>query len=893
MNKSKKSPPIPNLGKPENPSLPGLEIDENQKTESKPQMVMCLGKTFESEEARREYFRTELRRLLPQLKEIDGFPIGEDEDIIALSDPPYYTACPNPWLNDFIVEWEKEKKSLEAQGKRRKDFEVKEPYTADVSEGKNNPIYLAHAYHTKVPHLAIMRYIDYYTQPGDLVLDGFCGTGMTGVAAQQCDQNSQLSTENISKHIGPRHPICLDISPAACHIAAGYTLPFDSNIFESKALSILEQVDKELGWMYKVIEKGKEGRANYFIWSDVYTCPNCNHQLVLWNQTVSLTKENILDQFYCPNCQFKCSKKTLLKVWESQYDPILGEVISCNKNVPVRVNFTLKDGTRGERDIDNSDIELLEKIISLAKPNKFTYKLIANGYNTRQPIESNGVKYTHQFYTLRNYLYLSRIAELIQSEPMLKLWFTSSLQSLSRMNRFRFTGTGITSGILYLPSLSKEYSPYNTLLKKVEVFKNTYYSHRGNGLVGVNSATNLSLVPNDIIDYIFVDPPFGANIMYSELNSIWEGWLNVRTENSKEAIVNPAQGKTLFEYQELMYQSLREFYRVLKPGKWLTMEFSNTNASVWNSIQTALQNSGFVVANVSALDKQQGSFKAVTTTTAVKQDLIISCYKPTKDTIESFERMNGFESRDEVKANVETFVDELLNRLPVVIIREKKSTAVVERSPKILYDRLIAFFVQRGLPIPMDAADFQKWLKEHFVEREGMYFTPEQALEYDDLRLENPESMQYSIFIGSESEGIQWLKRELKEQPQTYQDLQPKWMQSLVAAKKGDKIPELRQILDENFLKNEAEEWYIPDLEKETDLERVRTRRLLKLFEEYRSTKGKIKEARLDALRVGFKNCYSQKDFASIIAVGDRIPQNLLTEDEILLQYYDIATSRV
>lgn len=153
--------------------------------------------------------------------------------------------------------------------------------------------------------------------------------------------------------------------------------------------------------------------------------------------------------------------------------------------------------------------------------------------------------------------------------------------------------------------------------------------------------------------------------------------------------------------------------------------------------------------------------------------------------------------------------------------------------------------------------------------------------------------MQYSIFIGSESEGIQWLKRELKEQPQTYQDLQPKWMQSLVAAKKGDKIPELRQILDENFLKNEAEEWYIPDLEKETDLERVRTRRLLKLFEEYRSTKGKIKEARLDALRVGFKNCYSQKDFASIIAVGDRIPQNLLTEDEILLQYYDIATSRV
>jgi hypothetical protein len=71
--------------------------------------VTCLGKTFASEEERREYFRNELRAKLPELKKIEGFPIGEDGDIINLSDPPYYTACPNPWLNDFIAEWEKEK----------------------------------------------------------------------------------------------------------------------------------------------------------------------------------------------------------------------------------------------------------------------------------------------------------------------------------------------------------------------------------------------------------------------------------------------------------------------------------------------------------------------------------------------------------------------------------------------------------------------------------------------------------------------------------------------------------------------------------------------------------------------------------------------------------------
>ena len=97
----------------------------------------------------------ELRKKLPELKKIEGFPIGEDEDIIALSDPPYYTACPNPWLNDFIEEWEKEKEKFPG---RKKDFKVDEPYANDVSEGKNNPIYNAHSYHTKVPHPAIMRY---------------------------------------------------------------------------------------------------------------------------------------------------------------------------------------------------------------------------------------------------------------------------------------------------------------------------------------------------------------------------------------------------------------------------------------------------------------------------------------------------------------------------------------------------------------------------------------------------------------------------------------------------------------------------------------------------------------------------------------------------------------
>ena len=190
--------------------------------------VTVFGLTFKNDEERRQYFRDELRHRLPELRKIEGFPIGEDDDIINLSDPPYYTACPNPWLNDFIKQWEEEKKQLQLEGKRKADFEVKEPYAYGINQGKNSAIYNAHTYHTKVPHEVIMRYILHYTQPGDIVLDGFAGTGMTGVASSACELSSPLTKSEIeadfaSNHLnkpqwGIRHSVCGDLSPLCFHI---------------------------------------------------------------------------------------------------------------------------------------------------------------------------------------------------------------------------------------------------------------------------------------------------------------------------------------------------------------------------------------------------------------------------------------------------------------------------------------------------------------------------------------------------------------------------------------------------------------------------------------------------------------------------------------------------
>src|SRR5699024_134353 len=164
-----------------------------------------------------------------------------------------------------------------------------------------------------------------------------------------------------------------------------------------------------------------------------------------------------------------------------------------------------------------------------------------------------------------------------------------------------------------------------------------------NTTVSTQSSTTSFELSENSVDYIFTDPPFGRNLMYSELNYIWESWLKVFTNNKNEAIINSTQRKGILEYQRLMEESFNVYYKVLKPSRWITVEFSNSQASVWNAIQESLQKVGFIVANVSALDKKQGSFKAVTTTTAVKQDLVISAYKPKQENIEKIKLFQNTE----------------------------------------------------------------------------------------------------------------------------------------------------------------------------------------------------------------------------------------------------------
>ena len=870
--------------------------------------VTVLGRTFVSDDERRTYFREVLRQKLPELKLIEGFPIGEDDDIINLSDPPYYTACPNPWINDFITEWENEKETLEKQGQRVADFVVDEPYAIPIKEGKNHPIYNAHSYHTKVPHQVIMNYYLHYTQPGDIVIDNFAGTGMAGVAVNECanpsdEIRSKFDSEWVQKFgftpkWGERKCILGDLSPITSFITYNYTNSLKKDEFEKAANEIFKQLENELGWTYETLEEnGSIGKINYVIWSEKQICAQCNSEFVFWDAAVDFENCIQLDEYNCPKCNCVIIKRKSQKLLSTTYDNMLGETATICDFVPVILNYTISKQRR-ERKLNCFDFDNINKINNLDLYDTIPLSKISKGDKTSDPFRL-GVTHLHQFYSKRNLIIISRFKDLINKykctdrlKLFLNIWFTSCQSRLHMMNRYAVKHNrhvGPMANTLYISSTPTEISPFYFIKSKIK--DNAFDIKSNHNIVNqVVSATNSGIVDNSI-DYIFTDPPFGANIMYSELNFLWESWLKIRTNNREEAISNKTQNKGIFEYQELMLLCFKEYFRVLKPGKWMTVEFSNTSAAVWNAIQTSLQRAGFVISAIADLNKGRGGLHGIVGVTAVNQDLAISCYKPSLD----------FDTKFLITQNsnigVWDFVEEHLNHLPIHITKDNATTAIIERSPKILYDRLIAFYVQRSLPVPIDAGEFQKGLKERFLERDGMYFTGVQKVEYDEKRKGTAEFYQASLFVSSEQDGIMWIKDQLKGIPHTYQELQPKWMQAIAGLRKGDILPELRDLLQENFLQDKVGAWYLPDLENEIDLEEIRTNRLLKQFGVYQELaskpKAKIREIRVEALRAGFKQCYKDKDFLAIVTLAEKIPNNLLMEDEVLLQYYDIANTRV
>lgn len=832
---------------------------------------------------------------IDKVRDIEGFPIGSDEDIIALSDPPYYTACPNPFIDEFI------KENGTPYDEETDDYHC-EPFAADVSEGKTDPIYMAHTYHTKVPYRAVMRYILHYTKPGDIVFDGFAGSGMTGVAAQMCNNEKVLANLGIDIRQGARKAILSDLSPAAQYISYSYNTPVKVNDFIKEAEAIIKESEDECSWMYEthhmedddslIPERDRIGIINYVVWSDVFICPNCGEEIVFYNAAYDRDAKKIKDTFSCPKCSANVHKRDCVRAREYETCSVSNEIKWHAKQIPVLINYTY-DGKKYVKTPDNSDLSLINKINKLEIPYWYPTDELPEGNNTQQPKSSHNFSRVDEFYTHRNLYVLSCINHHI-SDSRIRIVFQSMNPTLSsKLVRYNMgnRGNGPLNGTLYIASLVAESNVFRVFGGKLRDFVKVFTATKNfeGAIMNTASSTSLKNVKANTIDYIFTDPPFGANLNYSELSFIWESWLRTETNNRDEAIMNTVQGKGLMEYQQLMTECFIEFFRILKPNRWMTVEFHNSKNTVWNAIQESLLRAGFVIADVRTLDKKQGSFKQVTTTSAVKQDLVISVYKPRDSFRKEFVAMAG---SDETAWQ---FVQQHLSNLPIVVDADKngKLDIIPDRQAYLLFDRMVAYHIMNGIPVPCDSTDFYQGLDDRFIKRDGMYFLPDQVNEYDTARIKmDVESVQFELFVTNEKSAIAWLYQQL-DTPQSYSDLQPKFMQEVKAVDRYEDMPELSELLEENFIQNDKGEWYVPDVTKEGDVTKLREKKLWKEFEGYMTSKGKLKLFRSEAIRTGFARLWKEKNYKAIVEMGERLPEKTIQEDPNLLMYYDISLSRI
>ena len=885
--------------------------------------------------------------LLQRWKDEVGFPHGAIDDILLLSDPPYYTICPNPFIGKFIQQHELTKLSSNSTHNRT-------PYAADVSEGKTNPIYNAYSYHTKVPHGAIMRYILHYTDPGDVVFDGFCGSGMTGVAAQLCGSKPDvqalgyrtttdgtiLALESDSKanaqwvsfsKVGIRHAVLSDLSPIATFVSYNFNTPVRADRFATTAHRLISELEDECRWMYETIHTdGKtKGVVARIVWSDVFLCPDCADELIFWKIAVDTQSRQIKKHLSCSNCGSVFTKKDMVRPRIAEHDVFIDQIVRKTKQVPVLIEYNV-GRQRFKKRPDDVDLDCLRRAKHTLEQSSvwLPVERLPFGGETRRN-DRIGITHIHHFYSDRNLQILAALRNRIDklrhhTDRLAALFlFTSQLSNISKLNRYRPQVTfpyNPLSGTLYVGSQISEANPFTAYKNKIAKLTAAYERVTGRSYLECCNLSE-SALPNSSVDYIFTDPPFGSNLSYSELNIVSEEWLKVRTNQGPEAIQNKQQGKDLFEYRRILAMCFEQYYRVLKSGRWMTVVFHNSKNSVWNAIQYAIQTAGFIVSDVRVLDKGMGTFKQVNSPGAVKKDLVISAYKPDI----------GMEKRFALEAGTEfgvwDFVRTHLGNLPVFVSDNDRTEVISERREFMLYDRMVAFHVRRSVDIPISAAEFYRGLEQRFPERDGMFFLDNQVAEYDKQRMMAGRMARAEIFVIDEESAIQWIRDMLSRTPRRFQAIHPEFIREIGGWQKHEQPLELLGILRENFLCYDGDDdvpsqihsylstnfrdcrnlpkddprlrvkamnrWYVPDANKAGDLRKLRDVGLLREFDRYTASRGRrIRVFRKEAVRAGFRRAWGERDYQTILAVAARIPSIVLQEDPKLLMWYDQAVTR-
>jgi 16S rRNA G966 N2-methylase RsmD len=604
----------------------------------------------------------------------------------------YYSSGPNPNLGRFVA-------THATPYDPATDTYATPPFDKPITTTKATAIYNMHTYWSKKPHDAIRQYIRHYTQPGDLVLDPFCGSGGTALAAL----------------MDGRAAIAIDLSPAATFITKNYCTPVDVGELERAFAELERKVKPEMEWLYATRCDRCDGRAltSYTVYSQVFRCERCLRSVPLFDcvdveRTTQAGKPKTVS--VCPHCFAEGAEEEI----STRNNEKLGAV-------PVLVSYECQDGCkpkRGERRYNDNDekkrrffaehdLAKLAEIEARPIPYWVPPHRMMNVESDTEPwgdkwrAGTSNFRTVAELFTKRNLWALALLRHLAESRDVFMFALTGIVLNVSRM--IRVSNTQFLAGTYYIPQVSKEVNVWRSWSGRVENFLEIWRSplaiqRYSRILISTQSATALASISSNSVDYIFTDPPYGGSVQYGELNFVWEAWLDTDTRwHAGEIVVNETRHIAETGWALQMKHAFNECFRVLKPGRWLSLCYHDTSEGTWSLVQDILAETGFVSEQSEQtlyIDKTQKSYNQYTADKVTKRDLVINFRKPLPDETGAV-LLTGDE-------DATTFADKA--RAILVDALEAHPGSTADR----LYDILVSRMVRRG---EFERHDFQALLE--------------------------------------------------------------------------------------------------------------------------------------------------------------------------------------
>ena len=473
----------------------------------------------------------------------------------------------------------------------------RKPYSKVIQAKPHTPVYMMHKFWARRPHNVFAELIAHPSEPGDIVLDPFCGGGVTVVEALRLR----------------RKVVGIDLNPLATYVTEMEVSQLNVDNFWQGFWEIKKKVEPELSGLYRA------------------SCPKCHSKMAVFDWVEWEGEKPTRMKLICPNCGIQTKE-------DAEEDVALSKRIEEN----------------------------FEKIVS-QRQLWYPKTAIPKGDKTEGIIKDG---YTHfwQLFTRRNLLALSILYKEISMindndvRKFLAFAFSSSLKWASKQSHLRgeiVEGWAMHAYWLYPKTLEinvwntffrrciavargKKYSNENIGIhyRKAQSFKD-FLDSKGTCLLLTQSSTNLP-IPDESVDLIVTDPPYGGNVNYGELADYWMIWHNKDevVDKTQEIIINKNQRKGLTEYEEGLTQVFKECHRVLKSGGNMVVTFNSRKLHVVASFVIAATRAGFVLHPEGLL--YQPPIRAYTTTVHAMQvgaftgDFIFTFNKTTQLTLDKF-----------------------------------------------------------------------------------------------------------------------------------------------------------------------------------------------------------------------------------------------------------------